>query len=71
MRTVRNIYHWSMAAFPLLGIAYLLASMTRLLINKGDIFYMVCLSVIAIAVSNLLLIPAIKDLQKYRKGESK
>lgn len=71
MRTVRNIYHWSMVVFPFLGIAYLLASMMRVLINKGDIFYMVCLSVIAIAVSNLLLIPAIKDLQKYRKGESK
>lgn len=71
MRTVRNIYHWSMVIFPLLGIAYLLASMMRLLINKGDIFYMVCLSVITIAVSNLLFIPAIRDLRKYRKDESR
>lgn len=71
MKTARRFYHWNMVIIPLLGIAYLLASIINLLIRKGDIFYIVCLSIITAAISTMLLIPAIKDLHKYQKEEKR
>ena len=67
MRTIRSIYHWSLAIFPLLGLCYLLGAIVVMLIGDYSTTSILWFMAMAYVTYHFLVLPALKELRKFRK----
>lgn len=65
--TIRTTYHWAIAVFPILGLAYIIGIIIWMLICGGNATSVLWHMAMAFAIYHFMLMPGLRELREFRK----